>query len=1146
MVQQGDVDHQNKCSEVSIAKGDPLEISKAYETLGDQYEKAVDHSLEIGSKTENPLAMETMNSELSMDYPGIENMERVVKYLKRSLEVSTSIGDKSGIALMNVYLGNAYLRFGQYRKAIEYYEKGLEISTTIGDMLGIASNNVNLGNAYCCLGEYVKAIKYCEKSLEISTDIGDQSRIASNNVNLGNAYLCSGQYEKAIKYYEKCLEISSAIGDQSVVAASNGYLGNAYHCLGQYEKAIQYHEKHLERSTAIGDQSGVARSNANLGNAYNSLGQNNEAIEYHEKSLEISATIADQLAVARSNENLGDAYRYLGEYQMAIEYYKKCSKFSTAIGDMSGIASSNLSLGIVCCYLDRCEKAIEYYEKGLEISSAIGDKSGMASNNGNLGTAYLILRQYPNAIEYYEKGLEINTAIGHKTGIAINNGNLGNAYLSLEQYGKAIEYYEKGLEISTAIGDMAGIVSNYANLGNAYHCLGEYRKGIKYYEKGLEISTAMGNQLGVASSNRSLGNAYRCLEEHEKAIFYYEKSLELSTAIRDQSGIASNNGNLGNAYFSLGQCDKAAEYYEKSLKISNGMADKSRRANKYANLYYLYHGFVEMYVKIVDSKNETCQQYNCENVPIMNSSCFQDNSILNESIKGISNEDCLKRTTEGKRQERYQYECASSQNLESSNDEFRKKYGGIELKTSNFEAPFIGRQRNTMKRTVPCYDSGMVGTQIELSTFESENLLKENRYLRQKVESLEKKNGEIMAHLGQLIFEQTAKESEGKKAAIFQKIYRPSLSIDKQSDNDKVSETAKPVRVNTNQNGISQVASEVLVQGARVMANGIIDERKQNPPVRKDVSNNKDSSNVESLRNISEPQRHRMRINSEASGGERVDEERNVLAAVVSASSDRSQNAEQRLTRQTSERLSFSVQQDYSNESEYISLGNVPSTSAPTSALTTVCYNYKLLILSLGQVLLAEDVTKLKEWAAQSFSIENAQNATHILLQLDEKGIINASNLRPLRHFLETIVRIDLVHVIDAFLLGDYKLLRSIPAFKIRPQSSQYGALLGGSSNIQPVARYGTGNTTYLQSMLSERSRENGNARHTSAPSWSSTARAAAYTSRSPNENQCTDDTLANPKTIASACTKTSVVVTNGMKTSKFLISAVKRLFNDS
>ncbi|CAB3997133.1 RING finger and CHY zinc finger domain-containing 1-like [Paramuricea clavata] len=121
--------------------------------------------------------------------------------------------------------------------------------------------------------------------------------------------------------------------------------------------------------------------------------------------------------------------------------------------------------------------------------------------------------------------------------------------------------------------------------------------------------------------------------------------------------------------------------------------------------------------------------------------------------------------------------------------------------------------------------------------------------------------------------------------------------------------------------------------------------------------------------------------------------------------------------------LPLSIQQDDSNGREYISLGNIP----PTSVATVVYNNYKLLLLSLGHTLDSFNVVQLMQWA-QNFSIENAQNTTDVFFQLDEKRVINASDLSQLCDFFSSISRMDLVHIIHKFLLGDYSLLHQIPS----------------------------------------------------------------------------------------------------------------------
>ena len=114
------------------------------------------------------------------------------------------------------------------------------------------------------------------------------------------------------------------------------------------------------------------------------------------------------------------------------------------------------------------------------------------------------------------------------------------------------------------------------------------------------------------------------------------------------------------------------------------------------------------------------------------------------------------------------------------------------------------------------------------------------------------------------------------------------------------------------------------------------------------------------------------------------------------------------------------VSTEESSDREGISLGNVPTTAVERSLYN----NYKFLLLIMAKSLLSSEVVKLKDWAGGTFSIDTSRDASDIFLELDRKRVISASSLALLREFLEKILRFDLVHLIDCFMLGDYPLLR--------------------------------------------------------------------------------------------------------------------------
>ncbi|CAB4030642.1 RING finger and CHY zinc finger domain-containing 1, partial [Paramuricea clavata] len=90
-------------------------------------------------------------------------------------------------------------------------------------------------------------------------------------------------------------------------------------------------------------------------------------------------------------------------------------------------------------------------------------------------------------------------------------------------------------------------------------------------------------------------------------------------------------------------------------------------------------------------------------------------------------------------------------------------------------------------------------------------------------------------------------------------------------------------------------------------------------------------------------------------------------------------------------------------------------------------YNiYRLLLLTISDRLLYSDIIKLKEWANDKFTVDSNLSAAKVILQLDQKGAINASDLGQLRLFFESITRFDLVYLIDEFYDGDYNKLRKL------------------------------------------------------------------------------------------------------------------------
>ena len=312
----------------------------------------------------------------------------------------------------------------------------------------------------------------------------------------------------------------------------------------------------------------------------------------------------------------------------------------------------------------------------------------------------------------------------------------------------------------------------------------------------------------------------------------------------------------------------------------------------------------------------------------------------------------------------------------------------------------------------------------------------ENFSLKKEVKSLQIKNEEILLELGQITFEKYAKENEERRSDHFRQIFHSSLHEDERSgtsNSQKDTSTHYLYQQSSDPNDSSRGSVTTKSSNGPTLygAEALVQENNLQPDNEIKVTNGEKEREIHEMNRESAST---VRVNSDQQTAT-IQNTPNIQSGQQSSGGEETnqlrENHDQASTsRNGYDDLSFSVQQHDSGR-ESISLSNIP----PTSVATSLYNNYKFLLLSLAQNLLSSDVVMLQDWAAQNFSINNPRSATDILLQLDQKGVINASDLHQLSDFFESIIRFDLVHIIDAFLLGNYNLLRQSQASKKHTES---------------------------------------------------------------------------------------------------------------
>ena len=428
---------------------------------------------------------------------------------------------------------------------------------------------------------------------------------------------------------------------------------------------------------------------------------------------------------------------------------------------------------------------------------------------------------------------------------------------------------------------------------------------------------------------------------------------------------------------------------------------------------------------------------------------------------------------------------APSASVVTSRTNFKGKVINTHIEHSWKEENMVGEMESKEKALLSSKSFDSLESSAISRLKEREN---EISSLRKQNKLLQIKHKEILAELGEITIKNTAKENEEKRSKLFEQIFGSQINAAKDSSVSvrAMGDDKKSSHVNTSQNSLriqnqnidenseaplssSSIVCEAAACEQPVVGATALTQRSNHQPEISEMAKNDvagsgaevGDQNSAELTTVKSPNECQSTTHGTRSMSTKVLKETTNSKRKHLAQSGNALPTSEVTSCQSCERedLSLSVQQD-SSEEEYISLSNIP----PFSVATTLYNNYKLLLIFIAQKLLSSDVNKLRNWADQKFSITNPENATDILFQLDEKGLINASDLIQIRDFFQSITRIDLVYVIDAFLLGDYSLLRQNPVPKRkgenRPQNRNTTTKYSYISNSGNTSRYSLIGTT--------------------------------------------------------------------------------------
>jgi tetratricopeptide (TPR) repeat protein len=307
--------------------GDPIELSRIHESLGDVYlenlsrhDEAVEHYTSFLSLADSEEDLARGARKVAMVHLLRGDLNEAQEHFEMALARLAPLPLTAETS--RVHCGLAYLFISRYRldRAAEHARAGLELSDQVNDARGSADANKAMGGIAYHRGKLEAASRYYEHSLALYRELGDLARAAQACNNVGDCCRRLGHMDRALEYLTEGLELARRIGDtrdEAVILYSTGELLLDQ---GRWEAAIA----RLEQALDLAQESGVAISIVEvhriLGSAYEEVGQLEEARRHLEKAESLSHEMQQLRFIPQIYVDLARLSATRGEFDAASRY----------------------------------------------------------------------------------------------------------------------------------------------------------------------------------------------------------------------------------------------------------------------------------------------------------------------------------------------------------------------------------------------------------------------------------------------------------------------------------------------------------------------------------------------------------------------------------------------------------------------------------------------------------------------------------------------------------------------------------------------------------------------------------------------------------------------------------------------------------
>ena len=208
-------------------------------------------ALPVQKKTNNKIALASLNNDIGLLYKNTGDFERALPYYNDALEICEEIQLYKGSGMILNNIGVIHQEMKEYEESKPYYFAAIEKGKIIQDSSVFATAFGNLGEWHALQKNYDSALFYLQKTLEIDKIQNNKSGIILSSANIGGVYMDKAEFNKAKPYLDNALHLSFEIKAKPLISNLYNSFANFYEKQNKFEQAYAYRTKRQNLQDSI-------------------------------------------------------------------------------------------------------------------------------------------------------------------------------------------------------------------------------------------------------------------------------------------------------------------------------------------------------------------------------------------------------------------------------------------------------------------------------------------------------------------------------------------------------------------------------------------------------------------------------------------------------------------------------------------------------------------------------------------------------------------------------------------------------------------------------------------------------------------------------------------------------------------------------